>query len=53
MGDNKIRRLTLDLPEETHRKLKMAAAAQDKSMKALVLAWIDKGLSPPSKKPAR
>jgi predicted HicB family RNase H-like nuclease len=45
----KIRRLTIDVPEEVHKKLKMAAAAQGKSMKHLVLDWIEKGLSSPKK----
>ncbi len=51
MGTEKsLSRLTIDLPAETHRKLKVAAAAQGTSMKELVLAWIRTGLATPPKK---
>jgi len=51
MSDQKkLSRLTLDLPADIHRRLKVAAASQGKSMKAVVLAWIERGLTSHPKK---
>ena len=39
-----MRRLTIDVPEELHRQLKIAAASQNMAMADLVREWIRKGL---------
>ena len=37
-----MKQLTMKLPEETHRTLKMIAAATGKTMTDLVIEWINK-----------
>lgn len=38
--DNHLSRLTLDLPQEDHKRLKALAAVLGKSMRELVADWI-------------
>ena len=39
-----MKRLTIDIPEDLHRRLKITAASQDMRMADLVREWIRKGL---------
>jgi predicted DNA-binding protein len=45
MEREQIARLTLDLPAEMRRRLKVLAAQRGVSMKALIMAWIEAGLN--------
>jgi hypothetical protein len=39
-----MKRLTIDIPEDLHRRLKISAASQDRRMVDLVREWIRQGL---------
>ena len=39
-----MKRLTIDIPESLHKRLKIAAASWNKGMADLVREWIRKGL---------
>jgi hypothetical protein len=39
-----LSRMTLDIPQEDHRRLKTLSALLDKSMKELVVEWIQEHL---------
>lgn len=51
MATEKIKRLTLDIPESLHTALKVEAAKQGTSMNQLIEGWIRKHLpsAPPRK----
>jgi hypothetical protein len=48
VDDNQVtepmRRLTIDVPEELHRRLKITAASRNMAMADLVREWISRGL---------
>jgi predicted HicB family RNase H-like nuclease len=43
-GEKKIKQLTLRLPEDSHRKLKILAACSGKSMTEIIIGCIDERL---------
>lgn len=44
MEKRNLSRMTIDIPEETHKKLKAIAAIQGKSMREMVIKLIDEQL---------
>jgi predicted DNA-binding protein len=48
--DQIMKRLTLDVPEDLHRRLKVLAAKTGKSMLELVLEWVEQQIDRAEKK---